>query len=59
MTLRTNLNVSLTTELCEFVADEVRSGRFRSASEVLRAGLRALQQPKPVVPSPDPPTPVD
>ena len=45
MTLRTNLNVSLTTELCEFVTDEVRSGQFCSASEVVRAGLRALRQP--------------
>ena len=48
---RTNLNVSLTTELCEFVAEEVRSGRFRSASEVVRAGLRMLQQPGSALPA--------
>ena len=50
MTVRTNLNVSLTAELCEFVSDEVRSGRFRSASDVIHAGLRRLQQPPPSVP---------
>ena len=44
MAQRTNLNVSLTPELCGFVAGEVRSGRFRSASEVVRAGLRGLRQ---------------
>ena len=38
------LNVSLTEQLCEFVADQVDSGRFRTASEVVRAGLRLLQQ---------------
>ncbi len=44
MSQRSNLNVSLTTELCDFVAEEVSSGRFRSASEVVRAGLRSLRQ---------------
>jgi PAS domain S-box-containing protein len=42
---RTNLNVSLTTKLCEFIAAEVKSGRYRSGSEVVRAALRALQAP--------------
>ena len=39
-----NLSVSLTGHLCAFVADEVASGRFRSASEVVRAGLRLLER---------------
>ena len=60
MTPRTNLNVSLTTELCEFVADSVRSGRFRSASEVVRAALRALRHDEAVAPGvPGAPASVD
>jgi hypothetical protein len=39
-----NLSVSLTGHLCGFVAAEVASGRFRSASEVVRAGLRLLER---------------
>lgn len=35
-------NVSLTPELAAFVASRVASGRFGSASEVVRAGLRLL-----------------
>jgi putative addiction module CopG family antidote len=38
------LNVSLTEELCEFVASQVASGRYRTASEVVRASLRLLEQ---------------
>jgi antitoxin ParD1/3/4 len=34
------LNVSLTAELLDFVAQQVRSGRFRTASEVVRDALR-------------------
>lgn len=37
-----NLDVSLTLELHGFIADHVASGRFASASEVVRAALRAL-----------------
>jgi antitoxin ParD1/3/4 len=39
-----NLNVSLTEHLCDFIAGQVASGRFRTASEVVRAALRLLEQ---------------
>ena len=37
------MNVSLTEKLDEFVADQVEQGRYRSASEVVREGLRLLE----------------
>lgn len=37
------MNVSLTKELEEFVASRIESGRYLSASEVVRAGLRLLE----------------
>lgn len=37
------MNVSLTPELDEFVASLVEAGRYRSASEVVRAAIRLLQ----------------
>ncbi len=36
-------NVSLTPEIEAFIAGRVASGRFRSASEVVRAALRLLE----------------
>ena len=36
------MNVSLTPEFDRFVQKEIESGRFASASEVVRAGLRML-----------------
>ncbi len=44
MTSRTTKNVSLTPELERFVAGRVASGRYRSASEVVRAALRLLEK---------------
>ena len=41
------LNVSLTPELTKYVGECVTSGRYKSASEVLRAGLRLLQYTNP------------
>jgi antitoxin ParD1/3/4 len=37
-------NVNLTDHFDRFVAREVRTGRYRNASEVMRAGLRLLEQ---------------
>jgi antitoxin ParD1/3/4 len=44
MAKRTTLNISLTPELEAFEAVRVASGRYQSASEVVRAGLRLLEQ---------------
>jgi antitoxin ParD1/3/4 len=41
---RTTLNVSLTPALEQFIAERVSSGRYQTASEVVRAGLRLLEQ---------------
>jgi antitoxin ParD1/3/4 len=43
-TQRTTLNVSLTPELERFIAARVASGRYQTASEVVRAALRLLEQ---------------
>ena len=52
---RASLNVSLTPELTAYIADRVASGRYRSASEVVRAGLRLLQRDEPAGATPPPP----
>jgi antitoxin ParD1/3/4 len=39
----TTMNVSLTPELEKLVASKVQSGRYQSASEVIREGLRLLE----------------
>ena len=44
MTTRKTMNVSLTPELERFVAEMVASGRYRTASEVVRAALRLLEK---------------
>jgi antitoxin ParD1/3/4 len=38
------MNVSLTPELDNFVAGKVESGRYNSASEVIREALRMLEE---------------
>jgi antitoxin ParD1/3/4 len=38
------MNVSLTPELERLVAEKVESGKYPSASEVVREGLRLLQE---------------
>jgi antitoxin ParD1/3/4 len=40
------MNVSLTPELEVFIEKEVQTGMYRSASEVIRAGLRLLKDEK-------------
>ena len=37
-------NVNLTGHYDQFVVEQVTSGRFKNASEVMRAGLRLLEQ---------------
>jgi antitoxin ParD1/3/4 len=39
-----SLNVSLTPHLEQFIAVSVASGRYQTASEVVRAGLRLLER---------------
>jgi antitoxin ParD1/3/4 len=41
-------SVSLTPELTRYVAAQVASGRYRTASEVVRAALRLLQRSEPL-----------
>ncbi len=47
MPTRKTLNVSLTPALDRYVAERVASGRYRSASEVVRAALRLLEKEEP------------
>jgi antitoxin ParD1/3/4 len=39
------MNVSLTPELEDLIAQKVQSGRYTSASEVIREALRLLEEP--------------
>lgn len=43
MASRTTLNVSLTPGLSRFVENRVRSGKYQTASEVVREALRLLE----------------
>ena len=42
--MRGPVNISLTPELERMVDDKVKSGRYASASEVIREGLRLLEE---------------
>jgi antitoxin ParD1/3/4 len=44
MANRVSLNVSLTPELEQFISARVSSGRYQTASEVVREGLRLLEE---------------
>jgi antitoxin ParD1/3/4 len=55
MPSRASLNVSLTPEFTAYIAGQVASGRYRSASEVVRASLRLLQRAEPAGATPPPP----
>jgi putative addiction module CopG family antidote len=44
MAREATLSVSLTNELKEYVREQVDSGKFESASEVIRHGLRTMQE---------------
>lgn len=44
MARESSLNVSLTPTLRNYIRAKVRSGRYESASEVIRESLRALQE---------------
>jgi antitoxin ParD1/3/4 len=44
MAKRITLNISLTPELERFINARVASGRYQSASEVVREGLRLLEE---------------
>ncbi len=41
--MATNTSISLDDHMTDFLAREVATGRYRSASEVVRAGLRMLE----------------
>jgi antitoxin ParD1/3/4 len=43
MSTRSTLNVSLTAELEEFIEGRVASGRYQTASELVREALRLLE----------------
>jgi antitoxin ParD1/3/4 len=44
MTAMPTRNINLTDHFDKFVAREIKAGRYRNASEVMRAGLRLLEQ---------------
>ena len=51
-------SVSLTPEIETFIADRIASGRFRNASEVIRAAMRLLEEDERRREAPWPPSPM-
>ena len=45
------MNISLTPELRKFVGNKIKSGRYKSADEVIREGLRLLEEEDRVQPN--------
>lgn len=41
--MATNTSISLDTHFTDFIDAQIQSGRFKSTSEVIRAGLRLLE----------------
>ena len=54
MTRRATLNISMPAELASYITKLVASGRYGTASEVVRAGLRLLQDKEGASPGPPP-----
>ena len=54
MPVRKTRNVSLTPEMEAFIDGRVASGRYRSASEVVRAALRLLEEDERKLQEPEP-----
>ena len=54
MTPAPSLNVSLTPHLVQFVETLLASGRYQTASEVVRAALRLLEKSEATGPQPIP-----
>jgi antitoxin ParD1/3/4 len=44
VSIRTTLNVSLTVELGHYIDRQIKRGRYRTASEMVRAALRLQQE---------------
>lgn len=42
--MATNTSISLDDHFASFLADQVGTGRYRNSSEVVRAGLRLLEE---------------
>ena len=51
MVVRKSICISIAPELDRFVAAQVASGRYQTASEVFRAGLRVLERGEVSMPS--------